>query len=473
MFPAHVTNRRSSGVASLHTLLLAVEAVLLWIGIAAAVTSIRAIAFTTLLPLPAYPVAIAASLVFSVSAAVKMEANLVMPGWADAMRLAFRQIFGVACAVFTLVVGMKDPGISRLFLAVYLPTTCACFVFLNRFQPGWLVRLLYGRNARLPTLILGEAERFPGLDQWMAIRRKYGFEPVGAVAYKGAVPRIPGLVVAGEFEHLKAVIAATGAQQVLMLNLPANAEDSEHLAKVCAGCGCRLLIHNDVTFRLSYPLRVLMQDGYSFLAFQDEPLEDPLNRFFKRLLDIAIAVPITVLLLPPLALIVAAIQRVQSPGPLWYRQLRSGRAGRTFRIVKFRTMHVPRRAGPGHMATDERARVYPFGRFLRKTSLDELPQFLNVLAGDMSVVGPRPHHVRQENLLAGAVNEYRVRFFVKPGITGLAQSRGLRGEMQTPESIQQRLQLDLLYIHSWSVWLDLAIIGRTMRQVVIPPQTAR
>lgn len=436
---------------------------MLWIGLGWLVTSIRAIEFTTLLPLPTYPIAIVVSLVFSMGALFRMEAHVLSPGWTESLRLAFRQTFAVACAVFALVVGLKDPGISRIFLAVYLSATGLCFVILNRYQPEWIARLLYGRDTRLATLVIGERELFPHFDEWLSVREKFGLAPIGVVSYRGRSPEVPGLPVVGDFENLKAVIGATGARQVLMLNLPSNSEDSEHLARVCAGAGCRLLIHNNLTFRLTYPLRALMQDGYSFLAFQDEPLEDPVNRFLKRTLDIALAIPVVLLVLPPLSLVVSALQRLQSPGDLFYRQLRSGRGGEAFHIFKFRTMH----------SGDEAGRIYPFGRFLRRTSLDELPQFINVLLGDMSVVGPRPHFVHHDHLFADAVNEYRVRFFVKPGITGLAQAHGLRGEVSTPDLLQARLQLDLAYIHNWSVWLDLTIIARTARQVVDPPETAR
>lgn len=464
--------RRSSGVASLHTLLVGVEAALWWIALAAAVPMLRSIPMlTTLLPRPAYPVAIALSLVFSMGAAARAESSLVTPGWAESMRLAFRQIAAVTCAVFTLVVGMKDPGMSRLFLAIYLPTTAALFVVLNRLQPAVLVRLLYGRRARIPTLVMGDPELFPELTAWLKLRARFGLEPVGVVGYHGRSPSIPGLELVGDFADLKSAIARSGARQLLMLNLPASARDSEALARVCASCGCRLLIHNNLTFQLSYPLRVLAQDGYSFLAFQDEPLENPLNRTAKRALDIAVAIPVVLFVLPPLAVLVWLVQRRQSAGPLFYRQARSGRGGVAFQILKFRTMTV---AAAEECATSHvPERVYPFGRFLRRTSLDELPQFLNVLAGDMSVVGPRPHFVRHDDLFADAVNEYRVRFFVKPGITGLAQSRGFRGEMHSPELIQQRVRLDLAYIHNWSVWLDLAIIARTFQQLISPPPSAQ
>lgn len=448
--------------------MLAAEAVFLWIGLGWLVTSIRAIEFTTLLPLPTYPIAIVVSLVFSMGALFRMEAHVLSPSWTESLRLAFRQTFAVACAVFALAVGLKDPGISRIFLAVYLSATGVCFVVLNRYQPEWIARLLYGRDTRLATLVIGQRELFPHFDEWLAVRAKFGLEPIGVVSYRGRAPEVPGLPVVGDFENLKAVIGSTGARQILMLNLPATAEDSEHLARICAGAGCRLLIHNNVTFRLTYPLRALMQDGYSFLAFQDEPLEDPVNRFLKRTLDIVLAIPVVVFILPPLALVVFAMQRFQSPGALFYRQVRSGRGGKTFDILKFRTMRPDVELGGG-----AGERIYSFGRFLRRTSLDELPQFINVLRGDMSVVGPRPHFVHHDHLFADAVNEYRVRFFVKPGITGLAQSHGLRGEVSTPDLLQARLQLDLTYIHNWSVWLDLTIIARTARQIVDPPESAR
>ena len=465
-------DRRSSGVASLHTLLLAAEAVVWWFVLARLFTVLPYLSFTTLLPMAAYPIGIAVGVLIGMGALWRMEGNFASMGWAEAMRLAFRQIVAVACAVFTIAVGFKDPGISRIFLAVYLPTAGALFVVLNRSQPGWLVRALFGGGARLPTLILGEAEMFPDLKQWLSLREKFGMQPAGLVTYRGAAPQIPGLPVVGEFSNLKNAIGATGARQVLMLSLPRGPEDAEHLAKICASCGCRLLIHNNLTFQLSYPLRVLMQDGYSFLTFQDEPLEDPLNRGLKRALDVALALPVVLFVLPPLAVLVWAMQRRQSRGPVFYLQSRSGRAGRSFDIVKFRTMRMSDDPGVRQTAPDDQ-RIYPFGRFLRRTSLDELPQFLNVLFGEMSVVGPRPHFVRHDDEFAGAVNEYRVRFLVKPGITGLAQSRGLRGEMSTPESISQRIQLDLLYIHTWSVWLDIAIIARTAHQMVSPPPTAR
>ena len=464
-------DRRSSGLATLHTTLLALELPVWWLLAAFVYVHGLGLTFASLLPIGTYPLAIALATLIAMGPLRGMEGNLPALGWAGSMRLSFRQIVTITGAIFTVAVALKDPGISRVFLAVYIPTAALLLVFLNRYQPGLLMRLLFAGD-RLPTLILGDTALFPEFDDWLASRQKLGLHPIGLVRYRDRIPPIPGLTEVGDFAGLKDAITQSGARQVLVLCLPQSAEDAEHLARVCASCGCRLLIHNNLTFRLAYPLRVLSQDGYSFLGFQDEPLENPLNRGLKRALDIAVALPVVLFVLPVMATIVRLMQARQAPGPLFYLQPRSGRAGREFRIFKFRTMYA-NAGGDGRQTAENDERVYRFGRFLRRTSLDELPQFINVLVGDMSVVGPRPHFVRHDDVFADTVNEYRVRYFVKPGITGLAQSRGLRGEIRTPESISQRVQLDLLYIHSWSVWLDLAIIARTTRQLVAPPSTAR
>lgn len=465
-------DRRNSGTTTLHALLLAGEAVAWWLGLQWGLEAMKLMSFVPMLPAPAYPTAVGLGLLTAMATLPRQDQNLSGLGWSGALRLSFRQTLSVAGAVFTLAVGLKDPGISRIFLALYLASLGVLLVPFNRYQPGALLRLLYRREDRMPTLILGDPTCFPNLRAWLRLQAKLGLKPAGLVRYRGQVPDLPGLPVAGEFEDLKAAIAATGARQVLMLHLPWNSDDANHLAQVCAGSACRLLIHNHLTTRLAYPLRLLLQDGASFLSFQDEPLEDPLNRLLKRAFDLAVALPVTVFLLQPLIVVVAIVQRFQSPGPVLFRQPRTGRDGSTFWILKLRTMHTSDGRDARQTAAGD-PRVYPFGRFLRRTSLDELPQFLNVLAGQMSVVGPRPHFVQHDREFAEAINEYRVRFFVKPGITGLAQAHGLRGEMHTPEAIRQRIALDLLYIHSWSVWLDFTIVARTVQQIFAPPPGAR
>jgi exopolysaccharide biosynthesis polyprenyl glycosylphosphotransferase len=464
-------DRRSSGLASIHSALIALEAAGLWLAMAAAAPLVRGIEFTTLLPMPVYPLVIVGAVLLTMGSTWTVKTDLVTLGWGRSAQLASRQLAVIGGAILLVAVGLKDPGLSRLFLASFFPALGLVLLLANRFQPRALMHTMFGGRARVPTLLMGEAAHFPEFDSWMALHAQLGLQPVGVVRYDGRAPDLPGLDVVGEFSELRRVIASTGAQQVLMLNLPKQADDLDALVRACAVTGTRLLVQNDLAFRLSHPLRQFVRDGYSFMSFQDEPLENPVWRGLKRGMDIALAWVVVLLVLPPLALLVRAMQWRQSPGPLLYRQRRSGRGGRQFDVLKFRTMHVATGA-EGCQATRDDVRVFPFGRFLRRTSLDEIPQFWNVLRGDMSVVGPRPHFVQHDSQFADTVEIYRMRFFVKPGITGLAQSRGLRGEVQTPEAIRERIQLDLFYIHHWSIWLDLVIIARTVRQMLQPPSTA-
>jgi lipopolysaccharide/colanic/teichoic acid biosynthesis glycosyltransferase len=197
-----------------------------------------------------------------------------------------------------------------------------------------------------------------------------------------------------------------------------------------------------------------------------------LNRILKRILDICIALPVVIFILPILALWVKTMQCIQAPGPLLYRQERTGAERRTFVIYKFRTMYCQNREHEHKQASKQDTRIYRFGNFLRRTSLDEFPQFINVLQGNMSVVGPRPHLISHDDSFARQLKVYRDRHFAKPGITGLAQNRGYRGEIRSIEEINNRIQLDLQYIHQWSIWLDLGIIIKTAWQILRPPPSA-
>jgi lipopolysaccharide/colanic/teichoic acid biosynthesis glycosyltransferase len=212
-------------------------------------------------------------------------------------------------------------------------------------------------------------------------------------------------------------------------------------------------------------------DGFRFVGLREEPLENPFNRGVKRTIDFVLAVPIMLLLFPPLALIVWLAQRLQSPGPLFHRQTRAGIQNRRFHIYKFRTMHVADH-DLARQATTEDERVYPLGKLFRKLSIDELPQFWNVLRGDMSVVGPRPHLIEHNEQFSRLMANYQVRTFIKPGITGLAQVRGFRGEAQTSRDIQNRVACDIEYLENWNLGLECGIILRTCAQLVVPPASA-
>jgi putative colanic acid biosynthesis UDP-glucose lipid carrier transferase len=180
-----------------------------------------------------------------------------------------------------------------------------------------------------------------------------------------------------------------------------------------------------------------------------------------RVIDVTFAV-LALAVLAPLLILVALAIRLDSPGPVLFRQTRTGLKGRTFQIYKFRSMRVLEDGPEVRQACREDARVTALGRILRRTSLDELPQLLNVLRGEMSLVGPRPHALAHDAYYGREIPTYRLRFQVKPGITGWAQVNGARGETPTLAHMQRRIDLDLWYVENRSLGLDLQILARTV-----------
>jgi len=184
-------------------------------------------------------------------------------------------------------------------------------------------------------------------------------------------------------------------------------------------------------------------------------------RFLKRTEDIIVSTIILLLISPILLLITISI-KATSKGPIIFKQKRGGINNKEIVIYKFRSMSTQDNGSIIKQATKNDARITPIGKFLRKTSLDELPQFINVIQGKISIVGPRPHAVAHDLEYGNLIPEYNQRFLVKPGITGLAQINGWRGETDTLEKMQKRVDMDLDYINNWTLWLDIKIIFITI-----------
>jgi Undecaprenyl-phosphate glucose phosphotransferase len=197
------------------------------------------------------------------------------------------------------------------------------------------------------------------------------------------------------------------------------------------------------------------------LAARKEPMEYRHNRLIKRTFDILFSIIIILLVYPWLLPLLAIAIKLTSRGPVFFIQKRSGLNNEIFNVIKFRTMVVNADADQ-KQATASDARITPIGHFMRKHNLDELPQFINVLLGHMSVVGPRPHMINHTEEYRKLIDEFMVRHLIKPGITGLAQSRGLRGETQDPEMMRERVKADVYYLENWSLFLDIKIILDTV-----------
>lgn len=224
-------------------------------------------------------------------------------------------------------------------------------------------------------------------------------------------------------------------------------------------------IHFRLIPDLSYFIKKTVHIDYfrdiPVISVRREPLSDAGNRMQKRFFDILVSLPVTLFILSWLVPIVGLLIYIESPGPIFFRQPRTGKGKVTFNCLKFRSMKMN---GDAHskQASKNDDRLTRVGRFLRRTSLDEFPQFLNVLVGDMSVVGPRPHMLQHTDYYSSMIDKYMIRQFLKPGITGWAQINGFRGETKTLEKMQGRVQHDIWYIENWNIWLDIRIIFLTV-----------
>lgn len=198
------------------------------------------------------------------------------------------------------------------------------------------------------------------------------------------------------------------------------------------------------------------------LSLRNEPLNQIENKLIKRTFDIIVSLMFLVIFFVPIYLIVGCIIKITSPGPIFFKQKRNGLNGKEFWCYKFRSMKVNRDADKVQ-ATAHDPRKTKFGDFMRRTSIDELPQFINVLLGDMSIVGPRPHMLKHTEEYSAIINKYMVRHFIKPGITGWAQVTGFRGETKKVEEMEGRIKADIWYMEHWSFILDLYIIYKTIK----------
>ncbi|MEO6228744.1 MAG: undecaprenyl-phosphate glucose phosphotransferase [Ferruginibacter sp.] len=208
-------------------------------------------------------------------------------------------------------------------------------------------------------------------------------------------------------------------------------------------------------------IHVDIVDSIPILSLRSEPLEDIAASTKKRFFDIVFSLFVIVTTLWWLVPLLAILIKINSRGPVFFIQLRSGKNNNSFKCIKFRTLKVNKDADSKQVSRDDN-RITKLGKFLRKSSLDELPQFFNVLIGNMSVVGPRPHMLKHTEDYSRLLNEYMIRHYVKPGVTGWAQVSGFRGEIKEPEQLRKRIEHDIWYLENWSLWLDIRIIFLTV-----------
>ncbi len=375
-------------------------------------------------------------------------------------------------ALFVYLAWARDNYISRISLVVWMPVLYLILLWSNRYLWAMLAHSLFSGIRKGRILLIGSPPKALHLRSWLNSKEIFGMDTLGILNDDPFDPAVSGdLRRLGRVADAEKVIREYGITQVILLQLPEAPEQHRKLMAAMERHGVRLLIFNNLEEKLNHPVIYLEDEGHHFISLRKEPLENPLNRIAKRTLDILISVPVVVLILPWISIFVWFLQRLYSPGPVFFKQVRAGIQNNQFLIWKYRTMHT-NNPDAARQVTLGDERVYRGGQFLRRFSIDELPQFWNVLRGDMSVTGPRPHLIEHNEQFAKQIASYPIRTVVKPGITGLAQVRGFRGEARTPTDIALRLESDIVYLENWRLSLDLAIILRTVWQMVSPPKTA-
>ena len=386
--------------------------------------------------------------------------------------LSFRQTVTVLTVLLIYLVASKDHAISRTFLFTFIPILFFLCLYSNGIYPRLLANWVFSGRYLQNTVMLGDAASVKEMDPWLKRKRIYGINVVGLITDNPTPADIYfEIPILGSSSDLEKCLRESGATQLIRAGWPANLECLNGLADTCHRLGVRLLVAADFDRIVGRKVMLMEEDGFHVLGFFREPLECPFNRGLKRVIDLMVAVPAVILLLPPACLLVWLLHRWQSPGPLFFSQKRTGMFDREFVIYKFRTMFVDN-PDEARQAAPNDHRVFPAARWMRRLSIDEIPQFINVIKGEMSVVGPRPHLRAHDDLFKQAASEYCVRGFIKPGMTGLAQVRNFRGETKTDQDMVDRVQSDLDYLENWSFLLDSMIILRTVWKVLFPPKAA-
>lgn len=462
---------RQEGLRCLHGCALVITACAVYLAWAAAIEWIGWVKLAETASTSLYLLGVFTSALWITHSLRGYQSRLGNLGWGKAMRISRQQLVRIIAVLFTIAFATKDTGVSRIFLTSYIAIMAVVLVLANHFFPRLIIRFFFHRSA-MRTVLVAPQEDLDDLVEWLKSREHLGIQLVGWVGEGAKSNR--GLPLLGSLAELRRIVIEHDISQVVVSQFSFDPAQSREIARCVEDAGCRVRFYsNSRRYFGGLPITIEQEGDYTFVMLTAEPLENPANRAVKRLLDIVVSLPVVLFVLPPLVALVALMQRIQSPGPIFHRQFRSGLNRRKFLIYKFRTMHV---ADSEHTVAKQAqrndSRIYPFGRFLRRSSLDEVPQFLNVLFGDMSVSGPRPHLIEHDEQFAKVVNSYYTRHFVKPGITGLAQSKGFRGEISEISLLHKRIGYDMFYIRRWTIFLDLQILFQTIRQVINPPKSA-
>ena len=346
--------------------------------------------------------------------------------------------------------------LSRLFIFVVL-ASFGIMLMTNRFL--FLVARTYMRQKHLLTrkvLIVGYNDTAKKLTEYLEDEDNFT-EIVGYCEKEENVNELTHYPILSNVENVMQVSLQKGVEEIYSTIAPEHNFSVYQLMKETEQACIRFRVIPDLSYFINRPFYVEFLKDIPVLTFRREPLEDSSQRLKKRVLDIMVSLFVIIFILSWLMPLLALLIYIESPGPIFFKQLRSGRNNKAFSCLKFRSMRMSNDAHLKQASRDD-SRITRIGRIIRKTSLDEFPQFFNVLKGEMSLVGPRPHMLKHTDDYSQVLEQYMVRHFAKPGITGWAQVNGYRGETRELEQMKGRVEHDIWYLENWSLWLDLKIL---------------
>ena len=356
------------------------------------------------------------------------------------------------------------------FIVVYYVSTIVCFS-LWRVLIRVIVKLYRRKGYNTKNIIIIGAGK-NGMELYRVLKNdlSYGFRVLGFFDdNEMLIDILPNYL--GRIETMEAYLKNHQVDEIYCTIPGTNSEKISELLLFAEKNMIRFYIIPEFFRDIKKSMILEIMETVPLLSIRKEPLQSPYNRVMKRTFDIVFSLLVLIICYPPLYLIAGLFIKLSSKGPIMFKQKRTGIYGQIFDCYKFRTMKVNEEADIIQAVKDD-PRTTKIGSFLRRTNLDEFPQFVNVIMGDMSVVGPRPHMLKHTELYSMIIDKYMVRHLVKPGITGWAQITGYRGETRTLEQMEGRVKRDVWYLENWSFFLDLKIIFVTIINMFVGEKNA-
>lgn len=397
--------------------------------------------------------------------------SLIFGAYADSIILKFESFAKRTVQVFLLWVIMvllylvisKEMSLPISFILISIIAFSLGLLFTRFVFFGFKDYIRYQKSLVTKVIILGYNETAKKLARYFE-EEGVNTQLLGFIEDRQHIIELSNYPILGNLRDTIQVAHEMDANEIISTITPEQNKFIYSLITQAENECMRFKVVPDLSFFLKKPVVIDYIQNMPVLSLRGDPLEDLGNRIKKRALDVVVSSIVVLFILSWMIPLVGLLIKVESRGPILFSQLRTGRNNKPFWCLKFRSMYVNGESDT-KSATRNDTRVTRIGAFLRKTSIDEFPQFWNVLRGEMSLVGPRPHMVKHTSDFSKLVDHYMIRQFLKPGITGWAQVNSFRGEIIDPVQIKRRVASDLWYLENWNIWLDLRIIFLTAYQI--------